>query len=330
MDGSLESGPRVSFKVEKIIGVSSDGNLRTYQVQWAPAWVSGYHLVGCEHLIQEFFQEQQEKETELSKGTSKVDSELQFEMPHTAARTVNAPLVAESQGIPDEDRLMEYSGGRANDSFHGSGLEEEQFQHGDHHSGTHYEGCAVDYLKEENSIDNLDLNSDTIKIKDDDDDDDEEEIVTETNDIKFTYPVSFTSNNTTTSHPPATLENQSHTTQVEPNHWTVQSSHPNTSPVSPTRTIEKSGDHTCKVCGRKFTCRFNLKVHLRIHRGDKPFKCPHCEKSFTQSGNFNRHLRLHSGIKPYNCTQCHMSFAKKVTLRKHLAMHDLDVSQGLG
>ena len=56
----LESKPRLSlcFEVEKVIGVSSDGN---YQVQWAPAWVNKFHLVGCEHLIEEYLQQQQVK-----------------------------------------------------------------------------------------------------------------------------------------------------------------------------------------------------------------------------------------------------------------------------
>ena len=57
MDEQLSKIPCVRFEVEKVIGVSSDGN---YQVQWAPAWVSKFHLVGCEHLIQEFLQQQKE------------------------------------------------------------------------------------------------------------------------------------------------------------------------------------------------------------------------------------------------------------------------------
>ena len=53
--GRTESTPHIRFEVEKVIGISSDGN---YQVQWAPAWVSKFHLVGCEHLIQEFHHKQ--------------------------------------------------------------------------------------------------------------------------------------------------------------------------------------------------------------------------------------------------------------------------------
>ena len=39
------SGPAACFKVSKIIGVSiGEGNLRNYQVEWEPSWVSAMHL----------------------------------------------------------------------------------------------------------------------------------------------------------------------------------------------------------------------------------------------------------------------------------------------
>ena len=51
--------PSVCFKVEKIIGVSQGyGNMRTYQVQWSPSWVSSAHLVGCDQLLKEFLNQQ--------------------------------------------------------------------------------------------------------------------------------------------------------------------------------------------------------------------------------------------------------------------------------
>ena len=53
--------PRVSFEVVEVLAVSTEGNTPPcYKVQWAPAWVSGYHMVGCENLIQEFLQKQKE------------------------------------------------------------------------------------------------------------------------------------------------------------------------------------------------------------------------------------------------------------------------------
>ena len=62
MDVSLESKPRVCFEVEKVIGVSNAGNVRSYQVRYAPVWVSGVHLLGCEHLIDQFIMQQEEEQ----------------------------------------------------------------------------------------------------------------------------------------------------------------------------------------------------------------------------------------------------------------------------
>lgn len=50
--------PSVCFEIQKIIGISCDGNVRNYQVQWAPTWISGIQLVGCEHLIDDFLNKQ--------------------------------------------------------------------------------------------------------------------------------------------------------------------------------------------------------------------------------------------------------------------------------
>ena len=73
----MELKPRICFEVEKVLGVSSDGN---YQVQWAPAWVSKYHLVGCEHLIQEFLQ-QQEQEQEQKQQQEPKSRQQQHQRP---------------------------------------------------------------------------------------------------------------------------------------------------------------------------------------------------------------------------------------------------------
>ena len=54
--------PRVSYEIEKIVGVSIDGNVRSYKVQWAPTWVSSFHLIGCDKLISEFLQQKEPKE----------------------------------------------------------------------------------------------------------------------------------------------------------------------------------------------------------------------------------------------------------------------------
>merc|ERR1711879_780347 len=48
-----------TFQVEKITGVAVDEkNNKSYEVQWAPNWVSSCNLIGCEKLIEQFLQQQ--------------------------------------------------------------------------------------------------------------------------------------------------------------------------------------------------------------------------------------------------------------------------------
>ena len=51
----------VCFAVERVIGVSGEGDTKIYMVQWKPTWVHVNSLRGCEQLIQDF---QTEKDQE--------------------------------------------------------------------------------------------------------------------------------------------------------------------------------------------------------------------------------------------------------------------------
>lgn len=61
--------PSVCFGVEKIIGVSDNGD--SYKVQWNPVWINASNLVGCQHLIQQFHDQQLSQQTQQEKKHGK-------------------------------------------------------------------------------------------------------------------------------------------------------------------------------------------------------------------------------------------------------------------
>jgi uncharacterized Zn-finger protein len=48
----------------------------------------------------------------------------------------------------------------------------------------------------------------------------------------------------------------------------------------------------CKACFSKYNA---LKVHQKIHAGQKPYTCPYpaCGKSFVEKGNMKTHFKIH-------------------------------------
>lgn len=47
------------------------------------------------------------------------------------------------------------------------------------------------------------------------------------------------------------------------------------------------------MCSNAFSTKGSLKVHMRLHTGAKPFKCPHCELRFRTSGRRKTHMQFH-------------------------------------
>jgi len=74
--------------------------------------------------------------------------------------------------------------------------------------------------------------------------------------------------------------------------------------------------HHCTQCSKSFDKITILKIHTRVHTGEKPYSCFQCSKSFTDSTGLRVHLRIHSGEKLYSCSQCSKSFSQAVNLRR--------------
>ena len=79
--------------------------------------------------------------------------------------------------------------------------------------------------------------------------------------------------------------------------------------------------HSCPHCNKAFSTARDLKKHIRVHTGEKPYVCQRCDKRFSQKVHLTVHMRLHTGEKPYECKQCEARFSDGSTLRKHMKRH---------
>ncbi|XP_077391440.1 uncharacterized protein LOC144027628 [Festucalex cinctus] len=78
---------------------------------------------------------------------------------------------------------------------------------------------------------------------------------------------------------------------------------------------------SCSECGKRFTRNHYLINHMKVHTGEKPFPCSVCGKTFSCKGNLSKHMMTHTGEKPFSCSVCTRRFSTKTRLNAHMLRH---------
>ena len=77
---------------------------------------------------------------------------------------------------------------------------------------------------------------------------------------------------------------------------------------------------TYPECRKSYVSNSILKRHVQaFHLSTKRFQCQHCEKCLASHQNLKEHLYIHTGEKPYNCPfpGCFASFRQGTHLSAH-------------
>merc|ERR1712129_99855 len=90
--------------------------------------------------------------------------------------------------------------------------------------------------------------------------------------------------------------------------------------ANPIKILKKK--HKCLHCKYSTNSKHSLKIHIRTHTKEKPYKCNQCGDRFITNSQLCAHQkRYHALIKKYKCSFCCKAFVKKRELTHHTRTH---------
>ncbi|XP_030418209.1 zinc finger protein 585B-like isoform X1 [Gopherus evgoodei] len=85
----------------------------------------------------------------------------------------------------------------------------------------------------------------------------------------------------------------------------------------------------CSECGKSFIRQEYLQIHLKLHRGERPYKCNKCKKSFRHKTSLVLHrYTVHRSERPYKCPDCGQQFILRERFIQHQRIHKEETSRG--
>ncbi|XP_022208217.1 transcriptional repressor CTCF [Drosophila obscura] len=79
----------------------------------------------------------------------------------------------------------------------------------------------------------------------------------------------------------------------------------------------------CKRCGQSLPDRYQYKLHIKTHEGERCYRCKLCEYASVSQRHLDSHMLIHLGEKPFTCELCPQAFRQRQLLRRHMnLMHN--------